>query len=198
MLRYALRPGPTLTTAGAVAGMAGLLWLVGRWPWEVWPLAAVAAAVLGGAAATLLDEPAAAIVDTLPRPFWWRAAARLLLAGVLAGAWIVGVALVGVAPTGRPDVVRLEGVALILIGVGSAAVLRRRGRSAPGSAVAGGLVVITVFAALQNPIHRWLPLFSYGPDGTWDASARLWTGLALAAVAVLGATCVETARRHVP
>lgn len=109
------------------------------WPWQVWPLAGVAAAVLGAAAATLFDEPAAAI----------------------------------------------------LIGVAAAATLRRRGWSAPGSATGSGLVLVTTFLALENPAHRYLPFFAYGPDDRWPASARLWWLILLAAGLALVAACTE-------
>ena len=191
MLRYALRvlPRPEMY-AGCVA-VAALLALVDFRPWLLWQLAGVAVATAGAVTAYLFDEPAAAIVDTLPRPRWWRTTARLLPAAVLAVGWLVGASMVDADEVARNDVLRWQGFGAILAAAAAATVLRRRGQPTPGHIVASAMLLVLTYFALMNPIDDELPLFPFGAAGEWNASRWLWTGIAAFAAVALAATCIE-------
>jgi hypothetical protein len=191
MLRHALPGAPTVIAAVAVAIAAGLLWLVEVSPPVAWPAVGMAAALLGVASARAFDEPAASIVDTLPRPLWWRTAARLALPVLLAVAWVVTVEVADVRPNGRPDVIRLQGVALILTGAAAATALRRRGRATPGGAIGGGLLLVVTTLAVANPAHEVVPLFPFHRDPTWTRAWWIWAAVAAAAASTLALSCVE-------
>ncbi|MDX6738751.1 hypothetical protein [Actinocorallia sp. A-T 12471] len=188
MLRHAVRalPVPVLVATGPVAAL--LLWLVDRWPWAAWPAAGVAAATVGAAAAQLFNEPAAAIVDALPRPLWWRTTARLMPAALLAVLWLALVPLVDLDGAGRTPFVQLEGVVTILCAAACTTWLRRRGQHSPGPAVGAALLLVLSFLALWNPLEDVLPLYPYGPPpAPWRTAYLLWGcgGAAFAVVLVL-------------
>jgi hypothetical protein len=189
MLRYSLRVLPLPVFAAALAAIAGLLWLADRNIYHEWPLVGLAVGAIGAAAGYLFDEPAAAVVDTLPRSLRWRTAARLIPAGVLAAAWIGGLGATDVGLAGRIGVVRLEGVGAILAASGAATVLRRSRVPAPGFTVGGPLLLVTALFAVASPLHRQIPLFELGPDGDWAASRALWTAIALSGAAALVTAC---------
>ncbi len=191
MLRYSMRilPLPELY-AGGLALLA-LFWLLDRWPQQMWQTAGMAAALAGALAGYLFDEPAASIVDTAPRPRWWRTAARLLPAALLTLLWVAAASLVDPQNIGRSDVLRLQGVGAILLGVAVTTWLRRRGRCSPGLVVASTLLPVLTYAAVMNPIEDVLPLFPYGPEGAWASSRMLWIGLASLAGVAAAASCLE-------
>lgn len=191
MTRYGLRAVPVTAVAVTVAVVAGLLWMVERWSPGTWPLAGVAVALLGATAARLADEPAASIVDSLPRALWWRTVARLPYAVALVGVWLAGVAAVGIGFAGRPSVVRLQGIGAVLLGVAVATALRRRGRSRPGPAVGSAFLVVVMAFAVANPATATLPVFPFGPADRWRAAGWLWSGVAAVGVVLLLASCVE-------
>jgi small-conductance mechanosensitive channel len=143
------------------------------------------------AAARAFDEPSASIVDSLPRPLWWRTAARLVYPVLLAATWWVAVGIADVRPNGRPEVVRLEGVALILVGAATATLLRRRGRDAPGTAIGSALLLVVTTLAVLNPAHGVLPLFPFYDDTTWARAGWIWLTVAAVAAATLVLSCVE-------
>jgi hypothetical protein len=174
-----------------VVGSPALLWLVDRWPQQLWQLAGVSAALAGAVAGYLFDEPAASIVDTMPRARWWRTLARLLPVALLVVVWVAAASLVGPRDIGRSDVLRLQGVGTILLGAAISTWLRRTGRSSPGPVVASTLLLVLTFAAVMNPIDEELPLFPYGPEGDWTASHSLWIALAIGAAVALAASTSE-------
>jgi hypothetical protein len=196
VLRYALRtlPVPELYVGGL--GLLGLLWLVDRWPQQLWQLAGVAVALAGAVAAYLFDEPAALIVDTLPRARWWRTTARLLPVALLVLLWLAAASLVNPENIGRADVLRLQGVGTILLAVAATTWLRRRRRPSPGAIVASTVLLVLTFAALMNPMDDQLPLFPYGPQGAWAASRLLWIGLATVAAVAVAASCTGGPQRR--
>ena len=191
MLRYSLRVLPLREVCVGGLALLALLWLVDHWPQQLWQLAGVAAALTGAVASCVFDEPSASIVDTLPRPRWWRTAARLLTATLLAGLWVAAASLVDPRDIGRSDVLRLQGVGSILLGAAVSTWLRRRGRPSPGPAVASALLLVLAFAAVMNPFDTELPLFPYGPSGDWAASRSLWTGVVAAAAVAVAVSCIE-------
>ncbi|MCD0448014.1 hypothetical protein LO762_02205 [Actinocorallia sp. API 0066] len=185
MLRHAARALPVPVLGAAAPVVALLLWMLDRWPWMAWPAAGIAAALVGAAAARLFDEPAAAIVDTLPRALWWRTTARLGPACLLVAGWLAAASLVDLDGAGRPAFVRLQGVVTVLCAAAWTTWLRRRGRARPGSAVAAGLLLVLSSLALRNPLERFVPLYPYGPDPEpWRTAYFLW-GAAGAVAAVL-------------
>lgn len=194
MLRYALRILPLSALIAGTLGAAALLCLVHLRPAQMLQAAGVAAATAGATAPRLFDEPAAALVDTLPRPLRWRTLARLLPTGFLALIWLIGASVIDTQGVGQPDVLRLQGVGTILAAAAVTTVLRRRGQPAPGLAVASTTLLVTSFLVLLNPFDRSLPFFPYGSAGDWAASRRLWTLIAAAAAAALAISCLEGIR----
>lgn len=195
MLRYSLRILPLPALYAGVGGAAVLLLLVDRWPALMLQMAGIAVGVAAATASRLFDEPAASVVDTLPRPMWWRTAARLVPAALLAAAWIVGVSLVDLDGVGRRDVVAVQGVAAIVLAAGVTTALRRRGQATPGLAVGSAFLLVLTALVLINPLDEWVPVFPYGAQGEWDGSRRLWTSAAAIAVLTIAASCIEGGHR---
>jgi hypothetical protein len=193
---YAVRALPRGAFAAAGLVTVAWLWMLDRAPAAVWPAAGIAVGAVGAAASLLLDEPAASVVDTLPRPRWWRTVARLLPAALLAGAWVTGTLLVDLDDVGPADLVALYGLATILGAAALTGALRRGGRPTPGIAVGAAILLVLAVATIVNPLARWLPLFPMPGDGAWAASRLLWTCVAAVAAAVLVASCVERAHRR--
>lgn len=191
MLRYSARVLPLPALVAGTLGAATLLGLVHLRPSLMLQAAGIAAAAVAATASGLFDEPAAALVDTLPRPLWWRTVARLAPAAVLAVLWVAGAAMVDSQGVGRPDVLRLQGLGAILLGVAASVWLRRRGHATPGATVARTLLLAVLFLVTVNPFDRALPLFPFGALGDWEASRRLWTVLVVAGAAALTVGCLE-------
>ena len=198
MLRYVVRTLPLPALLAGTAGAAVLLLLVDRSPELLLQLSGLAVAVAAATASRLFDEPAAAVVDTLPRPMWWRTAARLLPAALLAAAWVAGAWSVDMDVVGRRDVVAVQGVAAIAVAAGATTALRRRGDATPGLAVGSAVLLVLTALVLVNPVGDWAPVFPYGPRGDWDGSRRLWTSAAAVAVLTTAASCVEGSRLRPP
>ena len=198
MLSYSVRTLPVPALCAGTAGAAVLLLLVDRSPALLLQLAGLAAAAAAATASRLLDEPAASVVDTLPRPMWWRTAARLVPAALLAAAWVAGVWSVELDGVGRRDVVAVQGVAAITIAVGVTTALRRRGHATPGLAVGSTVLLVLTALVLVNPVGEWLPVFPYGARGDWDGSRRLWASAAAVALVTTVVSCVEGGRRLPP
>jgi len=189
MLRYWLHVLPLPTLATGVSGAAVLLLLVDRWPALMLQLAGVG--VAAGTASRLFDEPAASVVDTLPRAMWWRTMARMVPAALLAAAWALGVSLVEMDGVGRNDVIAAQGVAAIVLAAGITTALRRRGQAAPGLAVGSGMLLVLTALVLVNPLDEWVPLFPYGGHGDWDGSLGMWTSAAAVALLTIAGSCME-------
>lgn len=194
MIRHGLRSLPVGAVAAAVLTAALLLWAVDRRPWQLWPLVGVAVAALGAAAARLVDEPAAAVVDTLPRALWWRTTARLVPAGLLAAAWVAAASRVDTGNVGHSGLLRVQGPAVLLIAMAAGTALRRRGRAVPGPAVGSAVLLLLTAVALADPARGVLPLFPYGNDAPWTTAVWWWSGLAAAAALLLVVSCVESPR----
>ena len=194
MLRYSVRVLPVPTLLAGALGAATLLGLVHLRPAQLLQAAGLAVAAVGATASRLFDEPAAALVDTLPRPLRWRTVARLLPTGLLALLWVIGASVVDTQGVGRPDVLRLQGVGTILAAAAVTTVLRRRGQPVPGLAVASTILLVTTFLVLLNPFDRFLPFFPYGPSGDWAASRWLWAVIVAVAAAALATSCLEGIR----
>jgi len=131
------------------------------------------AAIAAAAAATLIEDPAADLVDTSPTTRAWRTGLRVAQ-GLLAwsATWAATLALIATS-AGTPPVVELtrQALALLAVAVGVAAI-----RGATAGAAAVGLVT---FSALMVP-DRW-SLLSGEPAASWRLGLLgLAGGIALA------------------
>lgn len=137
----------------------------------LWP----AAVALSVAVASLLDEPAAEVVDVAPRSRWWRCSARLVLVAVPLGAWLIGVAIVAERDASLdPHGWQLVGAAVCSLSVGAAATLATRGTAMPGGIVGSCMALLLLAPAVRNPLPESVPLFPSGdfPSGT----TSVWLG----------------------
>lgn len=191
MLGYALRVFPLGTVTSVLVFQGLWLWLLDRWASSMWLTAGIAVSLLGFAVSRLLDEPAAALVDTLPRPLWWRTCARLLPAAALALVWCAGLAALDVGAVVRVDLLQLYGVGTVLLAAATCTALRRRGHAVPGYAVGSTIFLLFLYLALRNPVPQLLPLFPLLTDPEIVASQRWWTITTLAAAVVLAASSLE-------
>lgn len=181
MIRHSARgvPWPLLGTAATL--LVALLLVVAWDPFVMWPLQGVAVGLVAGVAAFAYDEPAAAVVDTLPRGLAWRTAARSLGVVCLLCWWLAAVALTRDAYFGHAGDVAWQGVAATVAVVAATAFLRRRGHASPATLVASAVVGGAAYLALARPFDEHLAMFPYTAAGTWDTSLLLWTTVALVA-----------------
>jgi hypothetical protein len=173
-----------------------------RWnPWVLWPLEGMAVGLLAGAAAWCFDEPAAAVVDTLPRGLAWRTTACTPGLVVLLATWVVVALHAGPdALFGHGDAVVVQGVAATAAGGAAATWSRARGEATPGLRIAAVVVPVSTAWALLRPLRRELPVFPYGtsPSSDWQASTTGWVLLAVASVVAVFLVLAELGRRHRP
>lgn len=189
VLRHAVRSLPAISFSVVLVAIGGWFWLLGTWPSYVWLTAGIAAGVLGAGASRLFDEPAAAIVDTLPRPLWWRTAARGVGAGVLVGVWLVGVWTLDADPSAiHRGLLRLHGVGTVLAVAALCTGLRRRGYASPGVTVGSTSFLVLFFLALSNPMPHLVPLVT---DAVVQASTWLWSAIVGIAACGVAAACRE-------
>jgi hypothetical protein len=188
MVRHAARavPWPLLAAAGVL--LYALLRAVQQWPAQVWPMQGVAVGLLAGIAAFAYDEPAAAVVDTLPRGLAWRTAARSLGVALLVGWWLVAVTLTREAYVGHAVAIAWQGLAATVAVVATTAHLRNRGAAGPATLVGTAVVGGAMFVAMTRPFENRLPLFPYPPTDQWSDNRMLWTGVLVATSVWLVAT----------
>ena len=148
-------PVPTLLGAAAVAGVAAVLALVLR-PTPLPPLTMHLAQLgLAGAAAFLLDDPAAELTGVAPPPLWRRRAPRVVVGlTAVAAAWVV----VLLASVGAPrGALSLEIGVLVVAALAASSVVASRGEPEPGTTVAptvllAGLAPVLVVGLLGRPV----------------------------------------------
>ena len=192
MLTYAIRALPVPALAAVLAAVAGWFWLLHTWPSYVWLAAGIATGLLGAAAGLLYDEPAAAVVDALPRGLRWRTLARSWAAAGLVVAWLAGVWTVDADRAGvQVGLLRLYGVGVVLAVAAICTGLRRRGRSSPGPAVGSACFLVLFFLASSNPVPHLVPVFPLATDPEVAVSRWLWSGVAGLAVVALALFCRE-------
>lgn len=185
MIRHAARAVPWAVIAAGVGLVWLLLLVVERWPYSTWPLQGTAVGVLAATAAWCFDEPAAAVVDTLPRHLGWRTAARgtgVLLVVVL---WGLALWQTHAGYFGHAHDVAWQGVAAALLAVAVVTMRRSRGAATPARAVAAAVVSVALFVALVRPLEAQLPLFPFTSAGDWGTSRALWTSAGVAALTML-------------
>jgi hypothetical protein len=188
VLRHAARSVPWPLLAAAALLLYALLRTVQQWPYQVWPLQGLAVGLLAGMAAFAYDEPAAAVVDTLPRGLAWRTAARSLGVSLLLGWWLVAVTITRDAYFGHALAIAGQGVVATVAVVATTAHLRRRGAAAPATVVGTAVVGTAMFWALARPFEERLPVFPIAEAGPWSDSRTLWTGVLVVTTIWLVAT----------
>ena len=176
---------------GTVTG-AAILALCIAVPGDGPPLTYVRLALiaLAGAAAFILDEPAAAAVAAVPVSRPRRTARRLVAVALPLGVWVAGILGVAAGHAGTPVLGLLaEGACAPAVAVGAAAALRAAGRDEPGELVASSLGAVLLAVLLFDPPPHSVPLFQVG--GGWSASTSLWGVLGTAAALVVVASSLE-------
>ncbi|HET9422487.1 MAG TPA: hypothetical protein VFO49_15210 [Nocardioides sp.] len=196
MARHALRAIPWLFVGLATALIAVLLRVVEEWPYTMWPLQGIAVGLLAAAAARLFDEPAAMVVDTLPRHLAWRTAARGVVALGLVAWWLVVVAWTAPAYFGHAGDVAWQGAAAVLAATAYVTWRRSAGTPTPARAAGTGLVGGAVYLALARPAEDVIVLFPYTEGGPWAESRQWWAAVATVGVVVLAVTLSEADRRR--
>jgi len=182
--------GPALRAGAwpAVAGISGVAVVVGgcgaAFPAAATMLLPVCFALLAGAAAFTLDEPASLVVDVTPTGPVRRTTIRAvaLLAPLAAGTLVMlAAALRGLALPWPAAGLALAGN--VLLGFAAACVARTR-TGEPGAAVGTAVVLVLMAPSLVPPIARWVRTFPApgvggpSPDPVW------WTVLAACVVAI--------------
>lgn len=184
MIRHAARAVPWAVIAIGTGLVPLLLLIVERWPYAMWPLQGTAVGVLAATAAWCFDEPAAAVVDTLPRHLGWRTAARCAGVLLIVAGWVVTLVATSDGFFGHAADVAWQGAAAVLLTVAIVTWRRLRGAATPARAVAATAVPVAMFVALVRPIEARLPLFPYASTGDWATSRLLWTSAVLVAIGI--------------
>jgi hypothetical protein len=188
VVRHAARAVPWPLLAGGTALLYVLLRAVEQWPYGVWPLQGVAVGLVACLAAYAYDEPAAAVVDTLPRGLAWRTAARSLAVLALLACWCLAVAWTSPAYFGHASAVGWQGVAATVAVVAVVTHLRRHGFATPATLVGTAVVGAATYLALARPGDDRLPVFPYTGAGPWSDSRAFWSVVFVAAAVWLWAT----------
>jgi len=181
---------------GASAVGAVILALCGALPSAGPPLTYVRLALiaLAGATAFVLDEPAAAAVAAVPVARARRTAVRSIAVGLPLGVWATGVLALTLRHPGTP--VRgllVEGVGVLALALGGAAVLRLGGRDEPGELIASVVGALLLAVLLFDPPPHSVPFFPV--ETGWAASTLLWAGVAVGAALVVAVASTDVGRR---
>ena len=184
MVRAVLRAGAW----PAVAGLSGVAVVAGgcgaAFPAAATMLFPVCFALLAGAAAFALDEPASPVVDVTPTTPARRTSIRAvaLLAPLAVGALVIlAAALRGLALPWAAAGLALAGG--VLLGF-AAACVARTWTGEPGAAVGAAVVLALMAPSLVPPIARWVRTFpAPGADGP-SSDPVWWIVLAACVVAI--------------
>ena len=142
-------------------------------------------AACGGAAAYVLDEESAAVLDATPTSRAHRVLWRLVLVAMPAA-----VALTGLLALDRLDPpthwLRMVPFAAgcLAIGVVLAAVLRRSGHRAPGDLAGVVAVAVVVLLVATDPLKAWVSVAPLGDTGHAGRTVLLWAAVVLVCAAV--------------
>ncbi len=155
----------------------------------------IVALLLAVALSFALDDRTRTSLGGVPAPPWWRAAVRLVVAGVPAlVAWAVALVWVDHRVGGGVPVAGLclEAAALAAVAVAASAALARwRDVAEPGAVVAPA-VLVSSLVLLQLP-PRFALAVSPGPE--WVGAQRRWAVLLAVAVVVTTAALRDPAAR---
>jgi hypothetical protein len=177
---YLRRAIPWVALLGCCAGATVLAGVIGHWPSTAAVLLPTLVGCCAGAAAFTFDEPALPVVEVTPRGATWRRTARLAAAGVPLLLWVV-VVLVGPGdlPLARGRWL-LIGLAATTLTAGLAALASRRGATAPGGPLAGGVVLAAIGPVVIAAFLDWDSLY---PIGEFPSNvAVVWLSVAAAGV----------------
>jgi hypothetical protein len=198
--RYALRAVPWPLVAVSCGIVIGLMAMVANWPWVMWPLQGMAVGVMAGVVGWSMDEPSAAVVDSVPRSLRWRTTVRAVVVPVVLAVWC------GCLIAMRDDIPDQLGL-FVLQGVGAVSIAmavtfwqRSNGAAEPGPSFAAVVIPVATALSLARPLAQQLPLFPVWPDDNWNLSKQIWWAATLVAVATLLSTPIVQSyrRRNLP
>jgi fluoride ion exporter CrcB/FEX len=181
----------------AMASIAALsvLSLVAVWPNSAFSGVGIGLtlACLAAAASFLLDEPAAAAVDSVPKTLRARTSVRLVglilpvsIGGL--GLLVIGERLDSTPHRGLPySGLLLLMAGCLLLGVASASCARRFS-PAPGDLVSGIVAGLLATLVVYNPVSRWVDVFPLSPHDRWSRAVILWAVICLACLVSLART----------
>lgn len=196
MTRYLARAVPWPLVATGCATIAALMALVAASPWVLWPLQGTAVGVLAGTVAWSMDEPAAAVVDTLPRSIRWRTAVRASTVPLVLGVWTTSLLLMRTRIPVHLGLFLLQGIGAACLALAVTAWRRSRGEAEPGRPFAALVVPVATALALARPLAEWFPVFPVWPDDRWVLSQTMWWVLTAGSVAVLAAALRPASERR--
>jgi hypothetical protein len=182
MTSYAARAVPWGILGAGAAVLTGLLVLVERSPYILWPLQGTAVGLLAGTVVWCYHEPAASLVDTLPRGLWWRTAIRSTGPLALLAVWFVALRSTHSAYFGHTPDIAWQGVAATICATGFMTWARSRGSTGPARAASAAIVGVAVVVSLARPGEHHVPIFPFTSTDDWQTSRLLW---AIAAAAFL-------------
>ncbi len=178
------------TTAVGVVLLARLVLAPDRMPALVIRLAEL---TLAAGAAYLLDDPAAPVTASSPRPLWRRRLPSLVAGAATAAAACAAIMLLLRTGYAGPSAWRpgAEVVALVCLAVAASSVRARRGDAEPGSAVATAVVLLGLAAGWAESLAG---VAIYIPaEGPPAPQLWAWLAAALAGCLVLAASSREPA-----
>lgn len=178
----------------ATASIAALSFLsiVSVWPESGFAAVGIRLALvcLAAAACFVLDEPAAAAVDSAPTTLRARTAVRLLGVSLPAaigasGLWAINMRLPATSSSRLPyGGLLLQLAGCLLLGVAAAA-LTRRFIAVPGDLVSGAVAGVLTTLVIYNPFARWVDVFPLSPQDRWSRAVVLWAIICLLCLATL-------------
>lgn len=142
-------------------------------------------AACGGAAAYVLDEESAVVLDATPTSLAHRLLWRLVLLALPAA--VAGTGLLLLDRTDPPTHwLRLVPFAAgcLAIGVVLAAALRRGGNRAPGDLAGVVAVAVVVLLVATDPLKVWVSVAPLGDTGHAGRTMLLWSSVVLVCAAV--------------
>ncbi|WP_405058238.1 hypothetical protein OG474_36630 [Kribbella sp. NBC_01505] len=191
MITYSHRAVPWGLLGVGAALLIGLLRLVERSPYVLWPLQGTAVGLLAGIAVWCYREPAASLIDTLPRGLRWRTTARSTGPLLLLVVWLLALRWTSTAYFGHTWDIAWQGGAAMICAIGFMTWTRSRGSTGPARAASAAIVGVALAVSLARPGARHVPIFPYTSTGDWQTSRVLWGG---AAVAILLLPVLTTRR----
>jgi hypothetical protein len=193
-----LRSAPWLPLLGAAAAAAVLLLVaVVAHRTGIGPLIALLGlTACGAAAAYILDEEAAAVLDATPTSRARRVLWRLPLAALPAAVALVGLLTLDHLD-GASHWLRLVPLAAgsLAIGVAFAAALRSGSAGIPGDLASVLTLASVMLIVTVDPLHRWVTLAPLGDATHVGRSVLLWAAVIVGCGAVTVAHSRDPARR---
>jgi hypothetical protein len=181
-----------ITAVAVITGAGGI-----AWPGGAQILLAIAFALLAGAAAFVLDEPASAVVDVTPTGRGLRTAVRALALLVPLGAG-AGLVLAGAlrAVTLPWPAVGLALAGNVLLGFAIACVARRY-IGEPGALASAAAAFVLIVPGFLPSLARWIHMFPVADPHPHGLSATAFWWLAgTACLATIAASVPELRRRR--